>query len=60
MKEAILKTSLSLLQKAAIWFAGTYYRHYVTLQKLIEFTELLPTKRESARPNLDILDKLMR
>jgi hypothetical protein len=60
MKEAILKTSLSTLQKAAIWFAGAYYRHYATLTKLTEFTDLLPTERESAIPNLDMLDKLMR
>lgn len=60
MKEAILKTSLSSLQKAAIWFAGAYYRHYATLTKLTEFTDLLPTERESAMPNLDTLDKLMR
>ena len=60
MKEAILKTSISLLQKAAIWFAGAYYRHYATLQKLTEFTDFLPTERESAIPNLDMLDKLMR
>jgi len=60
MKEAILKTSLSRLQNAAIWFAGAYYRHYATLTKLTEFTDLLPTERESAIPNLDMLDKLMR
>ncbi len=60
MKEAILKTSLSTLQTAAIWFAGSYYRHYATLMKLAEFTDLLPTEREGALPDLNMLDKLMR
>lgn len=60
MREAILKTSLSSLQKASIWFAGAYYRHYATLTKLTEFTDLLPIEREGTMPNLDMLDKLMR
>jgi len=59
-EEEILATEFSKLKDAAIWYAGELRRTASTVQKVVDFKELIPAQEQATTPDLDQLDKLMR